>query len=276
MAQLKTTNNPKPPIKNAYKPEMLITIYEMAKTGATDQEIMGTLDVGRETWFRWKKTKPEVADAMNRGRAANKDKGVTLHEYVYKRLPPELKELWNKIHALEGHNSQYARVKKLLNQTGEQGQQMLFIHALLTYRFKTSRALQVLMIPRSQLDIWMQQKSFRDMMMQILEYKKDFFEEALFKLVRQGDPSAVIFVNRTINRDRGYNEKQEIQVNAKVEHEHKINVSQLNLSLEARKELLMAMREQQAPKGLPAPKNDDLDIIDGEVVEHEFEEEDAA
>jgi len=41
--------------------------------------------------------------------------------------------------------------------------------------------------------------------------QKDFGEHALMKLVREGNASAVLFFNKTINKDRGYIEKQEIE-----------------------------------------------------------------
>lgn len=40
---------------------------------------------------------------------------------------------------------------------------------------------------------------------------KDFFENALLKLVKQGNPMIVWNVNKTKNRDRGYYDKQEIE-----------------------------------------------------------------
>ena len=40
---------------------------------------------------------------------------------------------------------------------------------------------------------------------------KDFGEHSLFKLIKEGNPAAVIFFNKTKNRDRGYIEKREIE-----------------------------------------------------------------
>ena len=40
---------------------------------------------------------------------------------------------------------------------------------------------------------------------------KDFGENSLFKLMKEGNPAAVIFFNKTKNKDRGYVEKQEIE-----------------------------------------------------------------
>lgn len=44
----------------------------------------------------------------------------------------------------------------------------------------------------------------------LIEVKKDFVEHALMKAVSAGEVSAVIFANRTLNRDRGYIERSEV------------------------------------------------------------------
>lgn len=59
------------------------------------------------------------------------------------------------------------------------------------------------------------------------EYKKeveaipnmvlDFVENALFKLIREGTPSAIIFFLKTKGRERGYIEKQEIESNIRLD-----------------------------------------------------------
>lgn len=40
---------------------------------------------------------------------------------------------------------------------------------------------------------------------------KDFGENALKKLIKEGNPSAIIFFNKTKNKDRGYCEKLELE-----------------------------------------------------------------
>lgn len=45
-----------------------------------------------------------------------------------------------------------------------------------------------------------------------LEAKKDFIEASLMKLIVKGNPAAVIFAAKTICKDRGYIERQEIDV----------------------------------------------------------------
>jgi len=42
------------------------------------------------------------------------------------------------------------------------------------------------------------------------EYKKDFIESKLIKLINEGDTAATIFAAKTQLKDRGYIERQEI------------------------------------------------------------------
>ncbi len=48
------------------------------------------------------------------------------------------------------------------------------------------------------------------------EKVKDFGEDALYELIKEKNPAAVIFYNKCINRDRGYNEKQEIELSGSI------------------------------------------------------------
>jgi hypothetical protein len=90
---------------------------------------------------------------------------------------------------------------------------------------------------------------FGELMNEIHEHKKNFFEAALVGLVASGDSSATIFVNKTFNKDRGYNDKIELSVEGSVQHEHvhahvhaHISVDELDLSLEVKREILQAIR----------------------------------
>ncbi len=90
------------------------------------------------------------------------------------------------------------------------------------------------------------------------EAKKDLFESALVGLVKQGEPSAVVFANKTLNRDRGYNDKVEVTHVLGEQH----SVEDLQLSLEQRKEILAAIRDAQTKK-LP----DNTHVLEAEFVE---------
>jgi hypothetical protein len=93
---------------------------------------------------------------------------------------------------------------------------------------------------------WLADKNFAALMRQMEDSKKDLYESALVGLVKQGEPSAVVFANKTLNRDRGYNDKVESTLNVNVSH----SVDDLGLSLEERKKLLEAVRARNEMKVL--------------------------
>lgn len=52
----------------------------------------------------------------------------------------------------------------------------------------------------------------------IREAQKDFVEDALIKKIADGDTKAIIFASKCLLKDRGYNEKQQIDVNLPTEY----------------------------------------------------------
>lgn len=45
---------------------------------------------------------------------------------------------------------------------------------------------------------------------ELKEYKKDFVESKLFKLINEGDVASTIFASKTLLKDRGYVERTEV------------------------------------------------------------------
>tara|TARA_R110000824_G_scaffold227945_2_gene415757 strand:+ start:828 stop:1223 length:396 start_codon:yes stop_codon:yes gene_type:complete len=58
---------------------------------------------------------------------------------------------------------------------------------------------------------WLEQELFNQAVEETKETTKDFGEHALYKLIKEGNPSAVIFFNKTKNKNRGYIEKTELE-----------------------------------------------------------------
>src|SRR5690606_21892274 len=98
---------------------------------------------------------------------------------------------------------------------------------------------------------------------------KNFIEDGLMDLIEIRNPNAVIFANKTLNRDRGYDEKIEVHHSGQVNHKHEFSIDQLNLDTETKRKVLNAIREQQ--KALEAPEQRQA-LPMGEVVEAEFVE----
>jgi len=58
---------------------------------------------------------------------------------------------------------------------------------------------------------WLEQPLFKERIEDTKTGVKDFGEQALIKLIKDGSPAATIFFNKCRNKDRGYVEKQEVQ-----------------------------------------------------------------
>lgn len=64
---------------------------------------------------------------------------------------------------------------------------------------------------------WLEQPAFKSKVEGTKLDVKDFGEDALFDLMRKGNPAAVIFFNKCRNKDRGYIEKSEQSIEHKGE-----------------------------------------------------------
>tara|TARA_R110001606_G_C14857010_1_gene587972 strand:- start:70 stop:468 length:399 start_codon:yes stop_codon:yes gene_type:complete len=50
-----------------YKPEMCKTVIDLMKEGASQQEVLATLDISNDTFYRWKKENAEFSETIKRG-----------------------------------------------------------------------------------------------------------------------------------------------------------------------------------------------------------------
>ncbi len=242
----------------------LVRSYEMARSGLKDSQIADALGVSRVTFTKWKEDKPALNDALSMGRV-NQSKGNGVQrflEYTYDRLPPDLKELWDEIKKVDEGKSNLVSLEAILQDAGEKARQELFFHALVHYNFNPSHACRAVNVSKDELDRWVtSDPDFARLVEQMHWHKKNLFEGKLVELVMQGDPSAVIFANKTHNRDRGYNDKVEVDVKHTHTHKHSHRVKVSTLSLEAKKEMLAQLRAKQLPEHVEAE--------DAEYVEKE-------
>lgn len=239
--------------KKIWRDEFYVTVYESAKAGMRNEEIAGVLGCTPLTFAQWCKTKRALADALARGRAKDKP---TFTEYVYGRLPLSLKKVWKKINRMSEEANGLVKVQRILENKGEHVQQHLFIYAFCNCNFNASRALRKLGLSKATLNKWVESDpNFVALFEEIDWHKANFFEDALVKKIKAGDIHAIIFANKTFNRDRGYGEKTQVEVSGEVNHTHKIlNEDVLSrLSLACRQELLQALRGTKALSVESAP-----------------------
>jgi hypothetical protein len=226
-----------------------VKAYLCARQGAADKTIAKTIGVTQPTFDKWKRTKPALADAINSARTEIEQGHSTEEfvEYVYNRLPPELQEYFNQIKGWEDEPNSIRRVEKLLRKQGRRARQYLFLHRLVNNGFVVADACRFVNIRRSTFEMWVTtEPEFGELLQEMIEAKKDLCEGALHKLVRKGDTAAVIFANKTLNRDRGYGDKVSVEVSGQINHLHAVvKISELDLDLETRRNLLDALRKKK-------------------------------
>jgi hypothetical protein len=249
--------------------------YLLAKTGLTNKQIQQTIGVSQLTFRSWLKKYPYLQVALNEARNINKpNRAETFIEYVHARLSPEGMEIWDKINAWEQEPNSTKRIFNLLESQGKQMRQHLFLHALVSSNFNPSEACRRVCIAKKTLMKWTQTDlEFNQLMQEIDWHKKNFLEGGLFKLVEEGDTIATIFANKTQNRDRGYDERQTIEVKGSIHHTHSIDIDSLNLSLEVRRAILEAINLREEALRLSTTEQDFIprlptpDIIDSTASE---------
>lgn len=65
---------------------------------------------------------------------------------------------------------------------------------------------------------WLKEdENYKQWIEELPEIALDFAENALFKLMKTGTPSSIIFYLKTKGKERGYIERQEIESNIKVD-----------------------------------------------------------
>lgn len=235
-----------------WKDIFLVRAYELARNGLKDSQIAQALGTSRVSFTKWKETKPALNEALRLARAnltSNSKNGVEQFlDYVYERLSPDLKAIWELLVSEE--ESEIQRAEKIMEARGDRIRQKLFLHALVHYCFNPSQACRAVNISKSVLDRWIAQDAeFAALVAEMEWHKKNLFDGKLVELVMSGDPAAIIFANKTMNRDRGYNDK--VEVEHKHSHSHAIVAVQVDaLSIQAKKEMLAQLQAKR--KQLPA------------------------
>lgn len=252
-------------IASPWKDSFYLRAYQLAKAGNKDKQIAAALGVQPNTFNGWLQTKPALRDALDEGRKEGGD-GRFL-EYVHDRLPESLKPAWDLVLDMDSKKASVETVRELLAHHGLKARQLLFLHALVHCNFNRSAACRMTGLSTKNVERWIDQDTeFQQMVHEVFQAKKDLFEEKLVALVKAGETAAVLFANRTLNRDRGYGNKVEVEVSGNVNHGHKhVSVADLDLPLADRKRMLARLRAKQDPKALPA--HEDVEDADFEVLD---------
>ena len=271
---------PRAPGAMKYSDQVIFDAYEAARTGVSQEGIRALLKITADTFYDWMRKYPLFALAIKRGREYGKKADgseETFREYVYQQLDPKLKAIWDEVNACQKEKNSIARLEALFENHGTKARQHLFLYALTASNFNASRALKRVGLSHGRLRSWVENDpDFAKLYQEIEWHKGNFFESGLIGRVKEGDTGAIIFANRTFNKDRGYGIKNEIQVSGTIHHEHTVDIEGLELSLEVRRALLDAIEKQEEKmngigKQLQIGQDDNSDAIDAELVEKDDE-----
>jgi len=238
--------------RTVWQDHFIIDAYNLSRAGLTEPKMAEALGISLPTFRVWEKKKKLFAMSIKMGRdeyrGVRTGQIITFQQFVYKRLPKDLRKVWRQINKLDHTSKGQAKVEYLLANQGKRARQHLFLYAWTASNFSISEALRKINLSRDIFAKWKQEENFAKLVEEINWHKKNFFEEHLCRLVQKGDTSATIFVNKTYNRDRGYNEKVDINMNVSGQVEHRfVPIRNLELSLECKKELLASLRKTQQP-----------------------------
>jgi hypothetical protein len=238
------------------KLEFILKWYDAWLRCDTIKKVMAALEVSSEKMAYWLKY-PELKLAKEMAQQQRGSLG-TFSGYIFKTMSPEAREVWKRCQFWENCDNAYEQIERILSGHTKELRQELFLHALVRSNFDISEALRLVALPRNTFENWrFKDLGFRALVEEIQWHKKNFFEHALVDLVEQRHPAAVMFVNRTVNADRGYGEKMEFQHNLNVG----VRLEELDLDIDTKRKILEAIRKKNAEKNLKDanPKAYDID-----------------
>jgi hypothetical protein len=227
-------------LRKIWKDEYYIDFYRLAESGLTLQQILKQAKVSAGIFKRWKQSRPALQYALDLGWSKSDKKkratSTTMQDYIYARLPSHLQELWIEVNRCASDSNGVTRLERLFDEHGEAARKHLWLYAFTRSHFNPSQACKKVGISYNSLKKWIENDpDFASLVDEVHYHKKNFIESKLMELIEEKDTQAVLMANRSLNKDRGYGEKMEVEHSGKVAHEHKnlIDVSMLPMKLQA-------------------------------------------
>lgn len=196
-----------------YDSSIPVRAYEYIRGGVSLASCGKMFGVSSTTFFAWMNKHTDLKTAVERAQKFKKGEGTdTFREYIFGRLSPQARKTWKLIHHFE-HCRKENKIRALLERKGKYIRQQLFFYAVIHANFNISLALKKVCLSHSQYQAWTQRDAdFARLVQELHVHKKNFFEGCLVKQCKDGDSACIIFANKTINRDLGYNDKIELDI----------------------------------------------------------------
>jgi hypothetical protein len=250
--------------KSAWKDEFYWKVYELVKEGRSLGEISKIIGVHHQSLRTWAKENPTLKKCIREAREGKTEKELpTLKDYIYKRLSPEALKLYEEIQALDQEDNGQRRIEALLADAGTKMRQHLFIHAIVSTSFNVSKAMTMLCMSKKMLDDWISNDpDFPKLVDEIEWHKGNFFEDHFIRLVRSGSEAAILHAQKTFNRSRGYGDRQTLEIEGNIRHQHEL-IDVNKLPKELKRELLKSLEGNESNvidmgtvKALPAKEEE--------------------
>ena len=224
----------KPNISGKWNDDFIWKAYELAQQGnLTDAMIAKSLKLDPALFCRMKKDNRGLRNALKAARKGKRKSSTAdqlgmLQEYVHGRLPEELKPVWNEIMGASNDET-FLPAKRLTALLGDytnikETKQTLWLYAWFESNFNQSEACRQVNVYRRTVELWKKDADFFNLFNEMNRIKGDFFESALVKGVRDGNPFLIGFANKSFNRDRGYGESIDVNVTGTIEHTHVVKI----------------------------------------------------
>jgi len=236
---------PKQPPKKEVTVNFLLTFYDYFLREHQITKIAEALGTSAPVLYKWIEKFPELKEAKELA-VKRRQETCTFQGHVYRQLPPKIRKIWKEIQFWEDAGDADEKIAEIMSGKSKKIRKEIWIHAMIHYGFSKSEACRIASIPRATVDNWSREDPvFRQMILEIHNSKKDFVEKSLLDLVEMKNPGAIMFASRTLNRDRGYNDKLEVEHTGTIAHVG-YSIDDLDLPLEARKQYLDAVRRKEA------------------------------
>ena len=233
----------------------LFKVYAMVMDGRNQEDIIRELDISDDLWYRWKRERPLLRLAYTTAQQDRSKKTVDFGEYCVTKLSKEARAIWDKLKEIDKTDdtdveTKHEKISRIMTGINIKLRQQIFFQAYVSRRFNVSRAMDLAGVDAREYGEWKSNDpNFLLLFDEMTRRKKDFFEQQLVALTEMGSEQAILFVNRTVNRDRGYNDKIDVNVTGAISHEHRhmmeINFETLELPIETLRQVHVAIKKQQ-------------------------------
>jgi len=219
--------------------KFILTFYDAYIRNKSLKAVSRSLEMDYSTLLAKIAKEPQLQEAKEIA-DYYRNKGI-LKDFIIAHLSPEVRDLWNQ---LQGMNT-VQEVEALFKGYPKRIRQQIFCQALVSCGFDVSAALRKTSINYETLKDWKNDFQFLQLLEEVHFHKKNFFENGLLDLVSEGHPGAVIFANRTQNRDRGYGESLEV-TDGTTGRSTNFDISELDLPVNVQKMILEAIEKKKA------------------------------